>query len=203
VQGVLTSEGRTQRGDSETLRKNLGWELHQIETNDASRLLLPSEAALDRRAIAIVPALWERQRWHVFPLLIKKLADFWLSVDQLAGTTSLAAPERAIRFGGVVAYWAVLALAILGWSTLRRTNQPVAAMLLIYTAGFTLLHLPLVMNTRLRIPLLEPLFVILAGAGWVSLSKTWTRRRGWADSTIDPVAKISIVPRALPVPDSR
>jgi hypothetical protein len=54
VQGFLTSEGRTQPGDSETLRKNLGWELHQIETNDSSRLLLPSEAALDRRAIAIV-----------------------------------------------------------------------------------------------------------------------------------------------------
>jgi hypothetical protein len=76
LQGVLTSEGRTKPGESETLRKNLGWELHQIETNDSSRLLLPSEAALDRRASAIVPALWERQHWHVFPLLIRKLADF-------------------------------------------------------------------------------------------------------------------------------
>jgi hypothetical protein len=36
---VLTSEGRTKPGDCETLRKNLGWELHQIETNDSSRLL--------------------------------------------------------------------------------------------------------------------------------------------------------------------
>jgi 4-amino-4-deoxy-L-arabinose transferase-like glycosyltransferase len=203
VQGVLTSEGRTQPGDSETLRKNLGWELHQIETNDSSRLLLPSEAALDRRAIAIVPALWERQRWHVFPLLIKKFADFSLSMDQLAGTTSLAAPERAIRFGGVLAYWAVLVLAILGWSTLRRTNEPLAAMLVIYAAGFTLLHLPLVMNTRLRIPLLEPLFVTLAGAGWMRLSQSWTSPRGLADSAIDPAARISIVPRSLPVSDSR
>lgn len=189
VQGVLTSEGRTQPGDSETLRKNLGWELHQIETNDLSRLSLPSEAALDRRAIALVPTLWKQQRWHVVPLLLKKLADFWLSMDQLAGTTSLAAPERAIRFGGVLAYWAVLALAILGWSTLPRTNEPVATMLLIYAAGFTLLHLPLVMNTRLRIPLLEPLFVILAGAGWISLSRIWKSRWGSADAAIEPVPK--------------
>jgi len=203
VQGVLTSEGRTRPGDSETLRKNLGWELHQIETNDLSRLLLPSEAALDRRAIAIVPDLWKRQHWHVFPLLIKKLADFWLSMDQLAGTTSLAAPERGIRFAGVLAYWAVLVLAILGWSTLRRTNEPVAAMLFVYAAGFTLLHLPLVMNTRLRIPLLEPLLVILAGAGWMRLSQTWTGRWGLADAAIDPGATTFIAPRSLPVSDSR
>jgi 4-amino-4-deoxy-L-arabinose transferase-like glycosyltransferase len=176
VQGVLTSEGRTQPGDSETLRRNLGWELHQIETNDLSRLSLPSEAALDRRAIALVPTLWKQQRWHVVPLLLKKLADFWLSMDQVAGTTSFSAPERTIRFGGVLAYWAVLVLAVLGWSTMPRTNEPVAMMLLIYAAGFTLLHLPLVMNTRLRIPLLEPLFVILAGAGWISLSRIWKSR---------------------------
>jgi hypothetical protein len=177
VQGVLTTQGRTQPGDSETLRKNLGWELHQIETNDSSRLLWPSEAALDRRAIAIVPALWERQRWHAFPLVLKKLADFWLSMDQLAATTSLPVPERAIRFGGVLAYWAVLVLAMFGWSTLRRTNEPVAVMLAIYAAGFTVLHLPLVMNTRLRIPLLEPLFVILAGLGCMSLTQRWLERQ--------------------------
>ena len=185
VQGVLTSEGRTQPGDSETLRRNLGWELHQIETNDLSRLSLPSEAALDRRAIALAPTLWKQQRWHVVPLLLKKLADFWLSMDQLAGTTSLSAPERAIRFGGVLAYWAVLVLAVLGWSTVPRTTEPVAIMLLIYAAGFTLLHLPLVMNTRLRIPLLEPLFVILAGAGWISLSRIWKSRWSSADAAID------------------
>lgn len=201
VQGVLTTEGRTQPGESEILRKNLGWELHQVETNDSSRLLLPSEAILDRRAIANVPALWERQHWQVIPLLIKKLADFLLSMDQLAGTTSLAAPERAIRFGGVLTYWAVLVLAILGWSTLRRTNEPLATMLLIYAAGFTLLHLPLVMNTRLRIPLLEPLFVILSGAGWLSLSQIWTSHWGLADAAIDPFARVSIVPRSLPVSD--
>jgi 4-amino-4-deoxy-L-arabinose transferase-like glycosyltransferase len=203
VQGVLTTEGRTQPGDSETLRKNLGWELRQIETNDSSRRLLPSEAALDRRAIVMVPGLWERQRWHVFPLVLRKLADFWLSRDQWAGTTSLATADRVIRSGGVLAYWAVLFLGILGWRALRRTNEPVAVLLLIYAAGFTLLHLPLVMNTRLRIPLLEPLFVILAGAGWKSLSQTWTSPWALHDSAIDPAAEISIGPRALPVSDAR
>jgi hypothetical protein len=37
-----------------------------------------------------------------------------------------------------------------------------------YAVGFTLLHLPFVMNTRLRIPLMEPLIIVLAGVGWSS-----------------------------------
>lgn len=53
VQGVLTTESRTQPGDSEKLQQNLGWERHQIETNDPSRLTLPSEATLDRRAVGL------------------------------------------------------------------------------------------------------------------------------------------------------
>jgi hypothetical protein len=35
---------------------------------------------------------------------------------------------------------------------------------------FTLLHLPLVMSTRLRIPLMEPVILALAGIGWARWS---------------------------------
>lgn len=166
VQGVLTSQGRTQPGDAEKLRSNLGWELHQIETNSPERLTLPSEAELDRRALALVPDLWRREGFHAVALLGKKVSDFWLSADQLGGTSSLPRGDRWMRFAGVLAYWFALLLAILGWKTLRQTHPGIAAVLLVYAAGFTLLHLPLVMNTRLRIPLLEPLLVMLAGAGW-------------------------------------
>jgi hypothetical protein len=177
VQGVLTSEGRTQPGDSEILRRNLGWELHQIETNDASRLQLPSEAVLDRRALRQVPALWAREGWRVVPLLSKKLGDFWLSLDQLAATGSLPWADRLIRVGGVLAYWVALLGAIFGWRVLRWSNPGFATILLAYAAGFTLLHLPLVMNTRLRIPLLEPLIAILAGAGWYWGVARWEKYR--------------------------
>lgn len=166
VQSVLTSEGRTQPGDSERLKSNLGWELHDIETNAPSRLKLPSEAELDQRALQLVPGLWAREGWDALPLLGKKMSDFLLSMDQLAETRSLPRDERTIRFVGVLAYWLALMLAMFGWWCLREIKPRLAAVLLIYAAGFTLLHLPLVMNTRLRIPLLEPLFVMLAGAGW-------------------------------------
>jgi 4-amino-4-deoxy-L-arabinose transferase-like glycosyltransferase len=174
VQGVLTSEGRTQPGDSEILRSNLGWELHQIETNAPSRLALPSEAALHPRAWELGPGWWAREGWQVFALLVKKVSDFWLSTDQLAGTASLARGDRRIRFAGVLAYWLTLLLAAGGWWRLREIKPRIATVLLIYAAAFTALHLPLVMNTRLRIPLLEPLLVMLAGAGWCWMAERWS-----------------------------
>jgi 4-amino-4-deoxy-L-arabinose transferase-like glycosyltransferase len=177
VQGILTSEGRTQPGDSEKLRSNLGWELQQLETNSPSRLTLPSEAVLDQRALLLVPALWAREGPHIFSLLAKKVSDFWLSIDQLEGTASLSRNDRVIRFGGVLAYWLTLLLAIYGWWWLRQSKPRIAMVLLVYAAGFTLLHLPLVMNTRLRIPLLEPLLVMLAGAGWCWILERWSPLR--------------------------
>jgi 4-amino-4-deoxy-L-arabinose transferase-like glycosyltransferase len=177
VQGILTSEGRTQPGDSEKLRSSLGWELQQLETNSPSRLTLPSEAVLDQRALLLVPALWAREGPHIFSLLGKKVSDFWLSMDQLEGTASLSRNDRVIRFAGVLAYWLTLLLAIYGGWWLRQSKPRIATVLLVYAAGFTLLHLPLVMNTRLRIPLLEPLFVMLAGAGWCWILERWSPPR--------------------------
>lgn len=176
VQGVLTTEGRTQPGDTQKLLQNLGWELAQLESNTNSRLQLPSEAVLDKNALVLVPSLWAGERWHTLPLLAKKLADFWLSLDQVSATGSFPLRERLLRFAGVAAYWVVLLLAVFGWRSLRRTNPALAQVLLIYAVGFTLLHLPLVMNTRLRIPLIEPLLVILAGAGGCHLAAHFPQR---------------------------
>jgi hypothetical protein len=68
-------------------------------------------------------------------------------------------------------------MSLCGWWVLRKNNLRVALALQVYAVGFTLLHLPLVMNTRLRIPLLEPLVVVLAGAGWCWLAARWLRHR--------------------------
>jgi len=103
-----------------------------------------------------------------------------LSLDQVLSTTSFSLKERVIRFGGVGCYWIALGLAIAGWFSLRRTRPVIAYWFLAYTAMLTLLHLPLVMNTRLRIPLVEPLVVILAGIGWVRLFGRSAKEEGTA-----------------------
>jgi hypothetical protein len=184
VQGVLTSQGRTQPGDTGKLRSHLGWGLRDIETNSPARLTLPSEAELDRRALLLVPDLWSREGLYALALLGKKVSDFWLSLDQLTGTSSLPLSDRGMRFAGVLAYWGALLMAILGWRALRQTHARIAAVLLWYAAGFTLLHLPLVMNTRLRIPLLEPLLVMLAGAGWCSVVERWRSQRAASHASV-------------------
>ena len=148
----------------------MGWKLSELETNSRSRLLLPSEIELNHRALEVVPHLWIEQGWNAIPLLVHKVADFWLSTDQLFDTGSLSRHERLVRVTGVSAYLLCLLLAAGGWLELRRTRPEMAAMFLVYAGGYTLLHLPLVMNTRLRIPLMEPLIVVLAGASWTRLT---------------------------------
>jgi len=70
------------------------------------------------------------------------------------------------RTVGVLAYVAVLALAVAGLYRLKKIRPEMATTFLIYALGLTTMHLVLVMNTRLRIPLMEPLIVVLAGGGW-------------------------------------
>lgn len=177
VQGVVSPEGRTQPGDIDRLRDAMGWTLAQVETNGPARLPLPSEAELNSNAWRKVPGLWKGLGWKAPAFLSGKIADFWLSWDQIADTKSFPPAERLIRFGGVVCYWVILGLAIAGWFALREERSSLASVLLIYAAGYTLLQLPLTMNTRLRIPFLEPLLVILAGGGWGRLAKRRTARQ--------------------------
>lgn len=168
VEGVLTPQGRTQPADTGDLLNGLNC-CAQLETNDDSRLSLPSEVEINKRALRLVPGLWMQQGWHAAPLLGRKVIDFWLSTDQLIDTRSFPIRERIIRVGGVLAYWVVLGLSACGWLVLRRLEHRLAVILLGYAVGFTALHLPFVMNTRLRIPLMEPLIVILCGMGWVRM----------------------------------
>lgn len=170
IQGVVTTQGRTQPGDSEKLKAAMGWSLQDLETNDSRRLRLPSEVELNRHAISIVPGLWMKESWSAIPLLLHKIADFWLSSDQFVDTRSLPVPQRAIRLLGVLVYLIVLAFALRGTVQLYKARPGLASLFILYAVGFTLLHLPFVMNTRLRIPLMEPLIIVLAGIGWSSWS---------------------------------
>ncbi|HTZ73656.1 MAG TPA: glycosyltransferase family 39 protein [Candidatus Aquilonibacter sp.] len=163
VQGVLTPQGRTQPGDSTKIRASLGWVMSQIETNAPTRLALPSEAVLNKQCLAVAANLWKQEGWHALPLLARKIGYFWLSTDQAFDTASFALPERMIRLAGVVVYWGILAAAIAGWLRLRKSWPLAANMLLLYAVMYTVLHFPLVMSTRIRFPLMDPLVAMLGG----------------------------------------
>jgi len=169
VQGVVSTQGRTQPGDTGKLREAMGWTLSELETNDPSRRSLPSELELNRRALRIVPRLWKEKGWAAIPLVGRKILDFWLSADQVLDTRMFTTRDRLIRVAGVASYLVALALAMAGINWLRSRRPQIAEIFLLYMVLFTVLHLPLVMNTRLRIPLMEPLVIILAGVGWAGL----------------------------------
>jgi 4-amino-4-deoxy-L-arabinose transferase-like glycosyltransferase len=166
VEGVVNPQGRTQLGDTEKLKAAMGWCIQDLETNDLRRLALPSEVQLNQHAMQAVPHLWIARGWSAIPLVARKISDFWLSADQLLDTKSLPIRERWFRTVGVLAYVAVLALAVAGLYRLKKTRPEMATTFLIYAVGLTTMHLLVVMNTRLRIPLMEPLVVVLAGGGW-------------------------------------
>jgi 4-amino-4-deoxy-L-arabinose transferase-like glycosyltransferase len=183
IQGVLSPQGRTQGSDSDKLFEAVGWRRGQLETNDPVRRNLGPEPILDRANRRAVVPLWRAQGWGVFSILGRKLLDFWLSTDQLLDTNSFSRPERLARLVGVISYWLVFALAIIGWRELHRVYPHIARTLLAYAVVLTILHLPLVMSTRIRIPLMDPLIVALAGGGW---------SRVWRGSATDPTGPLEI-----------
>lgn len=74
-----------------------------------------------------------------------------------------------MRFLGVIAYWIILAMALIGWRQLHKKRPLVASAFLAYALMFTVLHLPLVMSTRIRFPLMDPFIAILGGGSVLSL----------------------------------
>lgn len=163
--GIIEPQGRSQVGDAEKIKDALGWVLPQVlETNDPSRLLLPSEPEIDRRSWQVAYRLWRESGWGLLPIGLKKVSYFWLSTDQIFWTRSFPSAQRTLRAMGVFAYWTILALAIIGWFSLRTEKQVLAQALLLYILLVTVLHLPFNMSTRYRIPLMDPLLVVL-GAG--------------------------------------
>lgn len=175
--GVLTPEGRGQAGDTQKLQHAVGWVLSDVETNNPSRRSLPSEVVLDQECLRVVPGVWKTLGWRAAPLLMKKVADFWLGTDQIFETRALSLSGRLIRLSGVMVYWCVLGFAIAGWRRLRTSNPRAAMLLLAYAAIYTLLHLPLTMNTRIRFPLMDPLVAALAGGGLFHWSEATKRKK--------------------------
>jgi 4-amino-4-deoxy-L-arabinose transferase-like glycosyltransferase len=181
AEGILTPQGRALPGDAERLHEALGWVAPgQVETNDASRRLLPSEPVLNGRAWAAVRQLWGQQSWGLVPLAIRKVSCFWLSTDQLLWTESFEFKDRLARGSAVLVYWGLLALAAVGWLRLRSADPMLARLFLLYAVLVTILHLPFVMNTRLRMSLIDPWTAVLAGAGWAALAarQAGSKRKG-------------------------
>ena len=75
----------------------------------------------------------------------------------------------------MLAYWVILALGIGGWFQLRARWPALAHLFLFYALLVTVLHLPFNMNTRLRIPLVDPLLVILAAGECFALYRKFKR----------------------------
>jgi 4-amino-4-deoxy-L-arabinose transferase-like glycosyltransferase len=187
AQGVISAQGRTQPGDTQQLKQRIGWAFQDLETNGPSRNSLPSEVDLNRDALRVIPQLWREQGWHAMPLLVRKTGDFWLSTDQLLDTKSFAFKDRMIRTGGVLLYLLTLGFAVCGMRRLWRLRPGIASLFLVYAVGLTILHFPFVMNTRLRIPLLEPFIVVLAGVGWEGIVSL-VRNRQKADQQVETFA---------------
>ena len=82
----------------------------------------------------------------------------------------LSLADRTIRAVGVGCYLVALGFAIFGLYGLRASQPEIAKTFLVCMVVFTLLHLPRVMNTRLRVPLMEPVILVLAGIGWARWS---------------------------------
>jgi len=164
--GILAPQGRARPGDSERLVAALGWlPPMALETNDPSRLRLTDEADLSRQAWKVTFELWRKAGWALVPLTIDKLGYFWLSTDQLLSTDSFRPIVRAARSAGVLFYWLLLALGIAGWFRLRAVSPQLAHIFLFYAIVVTILHVPFNMNTRLRMPFIDPWLAVLAGAG--------------------------------------
>lgn len=168
VEGVVAPQGRALPGDNARIEAAEGWLLSDIETNNPSRLRFSSEDRLNTEAWASARILWSEWRWRLVPLAFAKLSYFWLSLDQVLWTQSFSPVQRMFRWSGVLAYWGILALAIRGWFRLWRSKPTLARALLFYTIALTALHLPFPMLTRLRLPLMDPLIIILSGAALIT-----------------------------------
>jgi 4-amino-4-deoxy-L-arabinose transferase-like glycosyltransferase len=176
--GIIEPQGRSQFGDAERIKDALGWVLPQVlETNDPSRLLLPSEPEIDRRSWQVAYHLWRESGWGLIPIGLKKVSYFWLSTDQIFWTRSFPSVQRTLRAMGVFAYWIILALAIIGWFSLRRERRALAQAFLLYVLLVTVLHLPFNMSTRYRIPLMDPLLVVLGAGTMATLADRRSQER--------------------------
>jgi 4-amino-4-deoxy-L-arabinose transferase-like glycosyltransferase len=168
--GILEPEGRSQVGDTQRVKGAIGWALPQeLETNQPHRHELPAEPALDRLCWQVAFRVWRETGWELIPVTLRKLSYFWLSTDQIFSTTTFSPKMRMERAAGVLIYWTLLALGVWGWIQTRRVNPALAYLFLFYAVLVTILHVPFNMNTRYRVPLVDPLIAVLAGIGFIAI----------------------------------
>jgi 4-amino-4-deoxy-L-arabinose transferase-like glycosyltransferase len=191
LEGVVTPNGRAQKGEDELVRAALGWLHTDIEVNNPHRNLFPSEIQLDRQAKSVAIARWKNLGWRsAVPILLNKTTSFWFSTDQIVDTSSFSISNRILRGVGVVVYWIALTFAIAGWKYLYSSSRIIALTFAFYMLFVTLAHLPFVMNTRIRIPFFDPLICILAAGGFVQIFEKVQRRlsRRRQTSPLDQIA---------------
>lgn len=195
LEGVVTPDGRAQKGESERLRATLGWLHTDIENNNPHRTRFPGEPQLDHQAKGVAIATWKNLGWRsAITLLLKKTITFWLSTDQIVNTSSFSISNRVLRGVGVAVYWIALTFAIAGWRYLYSSSRILALALAFYALFVTLAHLPFVMNTRIRIPFLDPLICVLAAGGLVQTFEKVQRRlsRRRHTNLLDPLVADSV-----------
>jgi hypothetical protein len=164
VEGMIMPLGRTQSGETTAIKDVLGWGNWDVETNSPARPALRDEPALNAQALQVASTLWTTASWQrVAALFAVKFAAFWFSTDQILEVQSLSWRGRIARIMGVAFYWMALVAAAIGWSLLYRSEPRMAKSLFLYAVLLTAFHLPLTMNTRLRVPLFDPLVATLAG----------------------------------------
>src|SRR5262249_7860007 len=142
--------------------REAGWVMQGLERDDWKRLLYPSEPALNQQAMHAGVRIWRNAGWHGVKIIIQKLGYFWLSTEQLFSTGDLSPRTRFVRIAGVAFYWVALLVALAGMKRLIQVDSRLAYTLILYVATATALHLLFAMNTRLRVPLMDPLICVLA-----------------------------------------
>jgi hypothetical protein len=180
IQGIVTPDGRTQKGDTARIKAITGWMNTDIETNLPRRTSFPPEPQLDH--VAIHAALGQMAHVNLFALTTRKLGYFWLSFDQMFRGESLSRNKRVVRALGVVVYWFLLAIGIVGWREVRSHDPRAALLFVAFAVVVTFMHLPFVMSTRIRAPLIEPELVILAGVALAAIagSPGWSLKEAQA-----------------------
>jgi hypothetical protein len=161
VEGIIEPEGRGDANQQQQIIREAGWVMQGLEREDSRRLLYGSEPSLNRQALQAGIRLW-RQSWsNNGRVILKKLGYFWLSTDQVISIENFSNRVRLLRMSGVVFYWFSLAMGAIGLRKLFRSDPSLAVTFAIYFSIATCLHLLFAMNTRLRVPLIDPLVCIL------------------------------------------
>ncbi len=201
LEGVLTPDGRAQKGEDERVRSLVGWLHTDIEQNSSHRLLFASEDQLDRQARVAAGKVWKGLDWTSrVKLLSVKFITFWFSTDQLLETSSFSARQRTLRAIGVTSYWFLLALALIGWRNLFSSSAISAQVLCLYTAVITFAHMPFVMNTRLRIPFIDPFLPVIAAGGIWHLYRIY-KEHATAGASADASRPLDLLGESMPSAD--